>query len=345
MRKVIQNVTFEKSESDCRMQNLKNLLAYYNINLSVESIFGLGEGIDFKLVEHSIKGIPCMSIVGRNLEIEKVFSQNSGIDIIENRSEISNDQLDTKMKNELNLDNPILVNMDRYFLEFLNIKKAHFGLHNIVLIGYDDIKNTVLINDSLAKKTEEIDTSVFNLARLSKLELYPPSGIWMQLKAFEEPEILQYTHLKSIISNCKNIIYNNDDGINGIKKIISKLRVINKIQVSDKKVQEAYINFQLNYLSKLILEEEATRTLYRKIYGEYLIEISKKFKDKVFEKLGKDMIEISVIWHKMARSILSFKDYKTKLDISIKYFEKILIRETDFFEKLLIYSEKKIKVV
>lgn len=321
---------------DCRVTSLKNLLKDNGINITAIDIFGLGSGLDFSIFNGKMGKTPYISIIGRDLNLEKSLCKQLGIELKKHQSESKLDELDPKIKAKLKKGKKVMLNIDRYYLDYLTIKKTHFGLHSILLVDFDDEEKVVYVEDALADGINKIGYKLLNAAIHSDIDIFPPKGIWYELEVEDNIKPCRTDHVQAIHDCSSKMIYSKSSGISSVIKMLSILKKV-KIDFSDE-IKVAYLKFQINHLCQVIIGQESTQSLYRIVYGKYLVNTGANYGYKEFVKFGEDFIELGNKLNKLAKKFISQKDIAIKLEGFAHGIVDIFQEEKKLYYEMLSYT-------
>lgn len=128
-------------------------------------VFGLGGGLSFMYTRYP--GLtPPMYLVGRNADMELDFCRRLNI---ESRRQQTDDPVQAwaLVKAEIDAGRPVMVWCDIAELPYLRVRLSNTR-HDVVVIGYDDDLNTVLIVDNDRDEVQEIPMEAFQKAHGSQ---------------------------------------------------------------------------------------------------------------------------------------------------------------------------------
>ena len=337
MKHIIENFPFIKGASDCRIQCIRNLLYFYGIEDTDEMCFGLGEGLTFNYWLHKSGNIPLMVVLGRDLNTEKQLCGRFSIKMIKLQED--NDRVIKEIKN----NNPILIDVDRFYLDYLPTRKAHFGLHGILAIGYDTKYEELYINDYLVDKTIAYSIDKINLARNSNCKMFNPNNNIYICDASQANSYLEKAvYIKAINNVCKKMLSDETSvGINAMERLKDHIRVyIDLSKKNDTAEIRALIKMQMDYFSILIYEMEETKSFYRGIYSKFLNQVFNKFNLKNLKDMSIELLDISKDWTNLAVNIRLNSKLEDKLIGFYEGLSKLIIREKRFFSDLGKLSER-----
>lgn len=313
---------------DCRLITMSKLLEKSSITLSPAMCFGIGEGYDFKYwIEKNLK-VPMIVMMGNN-NCDETLLNNIGLNY-----EIINASHNLDLI--LNCNNNVMVDVDRYYLDYLGSKfgRSHFGKHVLLLSKCDE--QNYLCFDALDDSISQIGKEVVEKARFSEIQPFPPEGKGIYLSDVSQININEEIIKDVISNNMKQYISSDNHGIARFKSFIKQLEMLLPMLGEGKQV--AYFNVQLEFLCKYIREFETTQSFYRYIYRDFLNEVALEYKLQLENDIRR-VEELGERWHSLGEQMLKMKkdnsDIKKKIQTFI-YELKILYKaEKDFAEQLI----------
>lgn len=282
--------------SDCRLFCFRMLFSYYGYYPSETELFGYGEGIDLKLKNVSPLSTKVFLPVGRTDEFEINYAKKVGIPIkvgtFDEHCEF--DELISTFKMLIEKGKPVVVNVDRFYLDFLSIKKAHMGLHAVLVIGYDE--SSFIVLDGLNQnKINKIGYEDFYNAVMSKCPI--PTGKKYYYIEQEDyyilKEVNKYDFLRSI-KNASSFIL--DECIGPIKEYLSYLKLN---MFKNKEMIIKFMDIQRSLLIDSIREQERSHYFYRLLFFSHIKNnksfISKEYHKKMFGLFDKLKIALETL--------------------------------------------------
>ena len=124
-------------------------------------VFGLGGGLSFMYTRYP--GLtPPIYLVGRNADMELDFCQRLNIDSRRQQTD-DPDEAWRLLKNEIDHGRPVMVWCDIAELPYLRVRLSNTR-HDVVVVGYDDGRETVLIVDNDREDVQEVPMDAFRRA-------------------------------------------------------------------------------------------------------------------------------------------------------------------------------------
>lgn len=345
MKKII-NSFLPQGGKHCITNSLKQIFNFYNITISEEMLFGIASGLSFLYINQTNSPM----ITGRTkvFEFENKIAQRLNI-TIKCKSGKDYSKIHQKTKKLINQDNPILIYVDMPFLNYLGLdKNNHFGGHAVVLFGYDDETKQYYLSDRdnhdfsikvpygwISDDYHIVSYDEIEKARSSSYRPFPANNKYLIFDFNGYRKIDQNIILEAVHETCLTMLNPPAQllGINGILKFSKEILKWDKFSPS--KIRLAGIT---NYFQ--ISKDGGTGGgIFRKMYGEFLIESAAIVDDKRFVIIGKEFINISQSWDMIADYL-----WQLSLDGNIERLKQIsnLILEIYEREKNLYLKLEKI---
>lgn len=124
-------------------------------------VFGLGGGLSFMYTRYP--GLtPPIYLVGRNGDMELDFCRRLGIETRRQQTE-DPDEAWCWVKDEIDAGHPVMVWCDIAELPYLRVRLSNTR-HDVVVIGYDDDRNSVFIVDNDREEVQDVPMDAFRRA-------------------------------------------------------------------------------------------------------------------------------------------------------------------------------------
>lgn len=345
MKHVIQGFT-PTGGKHCVSNSIKQIFQYYNHSISEEMVLGLASGLNF--IYFDIKFNPYPLIGGRNKLMEFEENLAAALNItIEVHETASSKKAYEELKKQIEADVPVVVYVDMAELKYLGLPEdAHFGGHSIVVFGIDEEDQIAYISDRDAKGFKVtvneneipddyhmISLSELEKARGSKAKPYPPKNKWL---------VFDFTNMKPIDdSMIKTAIRKNLDfilhppmknlGVTGIRLFAEKLVTDWKTFDENKLKGSAFNAF-------IFINEKGGNGggIFRKMYGDFLIEASDICKGDLLQDYGTRLKVIGEEWDQVGFKLLDIyeKDRVDLLDEIAKDVNGLYEKEFELFTGL-----------
>jgi|SRR6056297_899518 len=333
----------------CVTNSIRQIFNYNNIDLSEEMIFGLSEGLNFFYFDYKNFDYPMTGGRSKLFEFEDNLATNLGIGLQIHKT-TSIKKAYRSLKENIENNNLLMVYVDMGELDYLYLPEGyHFGGHSIVVYGLLESKEEVYISDrdqkgfkvTMREEEKPNDYHILSIealknARNSKEKPYPPKNRWLEFN-FEKIKDVDETIIKTAIKNNVNAMIDppiRNLGVKGIKKFF-ELVVKDWSDFSIEKLKEAAFN-------TFIFINQVGGTgggIFRKMYGDFLIESAAICKDEKLKLFGHNLKDIGEDWDEVG---YQFYDIYEKEDDSLlenisKELEMIYYKEKELFNKLYNY--------
>ena len=296
----------------CITNSLKQIFYYYGHPISEAMIFGIASGISFAYI--NLADSPMVSGRTKPFVFEEKLAEQLGIKI---KCRKPKDYVNAvkKMKCMLDDKNPVLIYADMPYMSYLNLNKDnHFGGHAIVVFGYDDEKHCFYVSDrdnhdfsirtpggDISEDYHLVDYAEMEAARNSSYRPFPANNKFLEFD-FENIHdnkknlITSECIVSAINDSCSSMLNPPAQllGITGIKKF--EHEVLKWKNFDDDKLKIAGITnyFQINQ------DGGTGGGIFRKLYGEFLIEAESLYNELPLKEIGKSFIEVSKKWDLIA---------------------------------------------
>jgi len=185
MRKIVKGFV-HRPGFHCGSTSLRDVFEFHGHNFSENMLFGLNCGLGF--VYWSMKrSVPPIFIGGLGSRGIEDVCRMLGIEW-KKKTTTSAKKAWQAVKELIDNDVPVVLQVDMFYLDFWRGKTGHFGGHAIVLAGYDEEKGEAYVTDVRNEKIEKerrehglFTTSLESLteARRSKFKPFPPRNAWV----------------------------------------------------------------------------------------------------------------------------------------------------------------------
>lgn len=301
--------------------------------------FGLGEALTFEYWLDTNNKFPIIVINGFDFKMEeRLFNKFNIKRICHNSSKLDTQEI----INCIDKNNLVMLDVDRYYLDYLNIEKAHFGFHSIIIIGYK-IEYEILywgIIDGFKKEIIWYPDKNLCFARTSTDGILKANNKWYEFDCNNmenrKTKKLKYSLIKDSINNLsKKMLFNECSGINSLVKFSIELSKCAKYDNNMKDIMK----IEYFFLYRFIKEFEYTGTLSRGIYAKFLKECSEIYNYKFLKKSSINMHNISNEWKTLSQNMLKENDMTDKISLISSDIMKICKMEKQLYEYLEINTE------
>lgn len=294
----------------CVTNSLKQVFGYYGHSISEQMLFGIASGLSFLYI--NLANSPMISGRTKVFEFEEKLAERLNVKI-KFRQYKEYDVAFSKTIELLDNNNPVMVYVDMPYLDFLNLNKnSHFGGHAIVIFGYDNEEEVFYVSDrdnhdypirtpkgDIAKDYHLVSFEAMKQARSSNHRPFPVNNKFLEFDFNNYVEI-NTDIIKCAINDTCNTMLNpgaNLLGINGIKKFKNEIVKWDKFDTRKLKLAGT-----TNYF--MISKDGGTGGgIFRKMYGEFLLEANNLLCNKEIEDVGKQYIKLSEQWDVLADTL------------------------------------------
>lgn len=305
MKKVI-NEFKTSGGKHCITTALKQVFKYYKYPLTEEMIFGIGSGLSFVYI--NLDKSPMVSGRTKPFEFEKKLGERLNIEIKCKSSSKYKTAFDKTLK-LLDNNKPVLVYADMPYLDYLNLgEDSHFGGHAVVIFGYDNETKKFYISDRdnsdnairtpngyISKDYHLVDYKQVEMARSSNHRPFPANNKYLDIKFNDYKQVTSSIIFSAIKETCDNMLNAPAQllGLNGINKFSKEILKWSKFDEEKLKISGITNYFMIN------ADGGTGGGIFRKMYGDFLIQASKIVSCEEMEQLGIEYITISNKWDKV----------------------------------------------
>lgn len=329
----------------CVTTALKQVFNFYKYDISEEMLFGLGAGLGFVYI--NLANAPMISGRIKTVEFEEKIANRLNVKM-KYKSSKKYSQVFDKTKQKIERNEPVLVFVDMPYLKYMNLNEDnHFGGHAIVLFGYDDKKKVFFVSDrdnsdypirtpkgDIAEDFHLVKYSDMEKARSSNHRPFPANNKYLEIDLSTYKPVTPRIIIEAIRETSNNMQNSPAGllGINGIKKFSIEVLKWSKFETS--KLMRAGIT---NYF--MISADGGTGGgIFRKMYGNFLIEASQIIESNIVEKLGNRYLGVSKKWDEIAGLLWALSETGNSgilKEISV-ISQDIFIEETDILKNMQV---------
>ena len=319
MRKMVKGF-IHRPGAHCGSTSLRDVFEFHGHKFSEDMVFGLNCGLGF--VYWSMKrSVPPIFIGGLGSRGIEDVCRILGIRW-KKKTTTSAKKAWQAVKELIDNDVPVVLQVDMFYLDFWRGKTGHFGGHAIVLAGYDEERGEAYVTDVRNEKIEAerredglFATSLESLAeaRSSTFKPFPPRNAWVTFAFPKELVPLEKAIKTAIKTNAGRFLESpiKNFGIKGIRHFANQLikwpdiihgTVYDPIQF---KAQVPMLKLNL-FLAYAFMEEAGTGGgLFRRIYSRFLKESSDVLHAKILREASDLMMKSADIWTEIAHVLLA----------------------------------------
>jgi len=296
----------------CITNSLKQIFYYYGYPISEAMLFGIASGISFAYI--NLVNSPMVSGRTKPFEFEEKLAEQLGIQI-KCRKPKDYVTASKKMKYMIDNNSPVLIYADMPYMGYLNLNKDnHFGGHAVVVFGYDDEKQCFYLSDrdnhdyairtplgDISEDYHLVDYLEMEKARNSNYRPFPANNKYLEFNfesVYENKKniITRECIVSAIKDSCKSMLNPPAQllGVNGIKKFEHEVLKWKNFDSDKLKIAGITNYFQINQ------DGGTGGGIFRKLYGEFLIEAESLYNELPLKEVGKSLIEVSEKWDLIA---------------------------------------------
>ena len=322
MRQVLDNY-IHTTGRHCGTASVSAVLRFHGHEISEAMVIGLAGGIDF-FYGHSPQMSPSHFWGGRHFFLEKEFFDRVGVPG-KVRQTTDPEKAWQWVKREIDAGRPALVQADIRWLDYYNTK-THFGGHKIVVVGYDDQRQTALISDSEFAALQEIPLADLARARSQTAMPWQLENDWFDMQASRALRPLSVTAPEAIAELAARMLSDRDMmGLGGMERAARDLPTWG--EAPDWKWC-ARFGYQ-------ILEKRGTGGgNFRKLYAAFLEEIQQHCALVAEAGLAAKMALIGDAWTDLAYDLRAISELETPagFDAAAVKLQHLVELEREFFE-------------
>lgn len=304
----------------CITNSLKQIFNYYNHPMTEEMLFGIASGLSFTYL--NLSSGPFISGRTKVFEFEEKLARRLNISI-KCKQSTSFERTTQKIKKLVSSNTPVLTYVDMYYLKYLHMY-GHFGGHSVILFGYDDQNEVFYISDrdnnDVSVNTPKGDIhsdyhlvpyDQFKNARSSKNKPYPTNNKYLEIDFTNYCEVNNSILKKSILEVCNNMLSNvtQMNGVNGIRKFSKEIKKWDKLD------PKTFHNTCINNFFQIDAGGGTGGGIFRKMYGQFLIESGNLLDNDIVRECGKKLIQVSYDWDKLSINLFQLGKSRSKLTL------------------------------
>jgi len=299
----------------CGSTSLRDIFEFHGRKFSEEMVFGLNCGLGF--VYWPAKGaVPPIFVGGLGSRGIEDICRILGIKW-EKKTTTSTKKAWQAVKELIDNDVPVMLQVDMFYLDYFRGKTGHFGGHAVVLAGYDEERREAYVTDVHNEKIEAkrredrlFVTSLESLAkaRISTFKPFPPRNAWCTFAFPRELTPLNKAIKMALKTNAERFLNPpiRNLGIKGIRRFANQVikwpdiihgTIFDPIQF---KAEISMLRLNL-FLAYAFIEEAGTGGgLFRRIYSRFLREACDLLHVKILREASDLMMKSADIWTEIA---------------------------------------------
>lgn len=309
MQNVVKNF-IPQGGKHCITNSLKQIFSYYGYTLSEEMMFGLASGLSFLYLNQSSS--PMVNGRIKVFDFEKKIADRLNISI-QCKSGSDYKKINQLSKDMIDQNKPILIYVDMPYLSYLGLpKNSHFGGHAVVLFGYDNDLEQFWISDrdnhdypirtpfgKIAEDYHLVSYQEMEQARSSAHRPFPAKNKYLFIDFQGYRQVDRSILTQAIAETCDSMLNPPAKllGVNGILKFSAEILKWEKFSPDKLKLSGTTNYFQISK------DGGTGGGIFRKMYGDFLIEAAVTMDNKNIAMLGKQFLEVAKQWDKIAKDL------------------------------------------
>ena len=289
----------------CTSSALRNVFEFNGIPLSEEMIFGLGGGMGLGYLKFKNQN---PMIGGRQNDFEKNLAKLLNIPLKIFRTK-NQEEGWNRLRSYLENNQPMAINIDMAYLPYrlgdLPRDDYHFGMHGVVICGYNPEKKTVSIADTEYKQIQEITLEELSAGRNASYNRWlDPYNFIYEFDFSQEPP-----KLRDIIPQA---IRNNGSSLQKSSRVMRLMGIHSGPKGLETFAEdlEDWINLPLDVLKDRCMEITGYISEYgtgggffRFLYSRFLLECADIMEDEKLEDLSNKYAKLGEEWEKFSKKI------------------------------------------
>jgi len=249
-------------------------------------------------------------------------------------------------KDMIDQNKPILIYVDMPYLSYLGLNKnSHFGGHAVVLFGYDNELEQFWISDrdnhdcpirtpfgEIAEDYHLVSYREMEQARSSTYKPFPAKNKYLLFDFHGYKQIDREILTEAIAETCDTMLNPPAKllGVDGILKFSTEILKWEKFSLDKLKLSGTTNYFQISK------DGGTGGGIFRKMYGDFLIEAAVILENKNIAMLGKHFLEVAKQWDKIAEDLwqLSLSGSVSLLQKMSKEIKGIYCQEKNLYQSL-----------
>jgi len=321
LRKLVDGFT-HKVGAHCESTALRDVFEHLGFSFSEEMLFGLDGTFGFIYWKRK-DSVPPLGVGGKVAMFPHKLPSLLGFNVKE-KTTTSQKRAWNHVKELIDRNIPVILHADMAFLDYMRVPKngEHFGVHTIVLAGYDLERREAYVADSKFPGLQTVSLENLVKARSSTFKPFPPRNMWFEFTLPQKLKPLDQAIKAAITETAKNMLEPPVKifGIEGTRYLADDITNWPKI------LPQPRLSHTL-LLGYVWIEEAGTGgSVFRKLYSGFLREASDVLRSEEIKKASQLITESGNAWTDAAKMLL--KGSKTSnlnetIDILTEVKEKI----------------------
>ncbi len=289
----------------CTSSALRNVFEFNGIPLSEEMIFGLGNGMGLGYLKFKNKN---PMIGGRQNDFEKNLAKLLNIPLKIFRTK-NQEEGWNRLRSYLEKDQPMAINIDMAYLPYrlgdLPRDDYHFGMHGVVVCGYNPERNTVSIADTEYEQIQEITLEELSAGRNASYNRWlDPYNFIYEFDFTQEPPHLREVIPQAIRNNGASLQKSSRVmGLMGIHGGPKGLEIFAKDLENWIDLPQEVLKDRCKEIAGYISEYGTGGGFFRFLYSRFLLECADIMEDEKLRDLSNKYAKLGEEWEKFSKKI------------------------------------------
>lgn len=315
--------------SHCTTTILRTLTNAAGYNFTEAYCLGLSSGLGYTYQKYV--GLDYNFFTGRNENLEENLVNVLGGKLIKGTTDDPADGWE-QVKTMLDHHVPIVLEVDMMKLEYIrkaiDLKKEfHFGLHSVLLVGYDE--SSAYLLDYMWQQPIKVSLKELENARNSQEAPIKPLNRWKALFIQNNDTFdLKFATLQAIQINVHKYLqpYAFKMGLEGLEMFAREL----ELWFKTKKIEELRNNF---YMAYALFEKVGTGGgNFRRMYARFIDEANRVMPRQEFAALSKIYSELFRLWRSFSNLLAKLSELDA-MDEMYTYQPEVLRQINEICEK------------
>ncbi len=262
----LRKMTIPEEFCDCRFFCFRALLSLYGYFPSEEDMLGLGDGLSLQLLNVSPLSTKIYCPIGRVMNFEADYGERVGIGIT--GAQFTPDRILSQIREKIDAGDPIIANVDRYYLPYLSIQRAHVGYHTVLVFGYDDESQTLKLLDGLTgPEVIDLPYDTFEKAVLSDCPI-PTNRLWYFLdrgRCVPEKQTTEKEIAGLLRNTCRRVLAETESA----GGFVTAMKGYLNAGAASPQIRK-FLDVQSNVFFPCFHEQERYRAFYRKTFFAFV---------------------------------------------------------------------------
>jgi len=309
----------------CGTTSISRLLHFYGREISEPMCLGLGQGIDFAYLADPQMN-PSHYWLGRWADLESDCLTALGVAHATHRTE------DAALawqwvKDEIDAGRPAMIQADIRWLDYYHTK-THFGGHKIIVVGYDEQKQTALLSDNEFPEMQEVPLAGLAKARSQTAPPWILQNEWFEVHVPEHLISLDTAVPAAVATLARRLL--SDRG-----SVLGMTAFANAVRDLPRWAEAADWQWCARFGYQIIEKRGTGGGNFRKMYAEFLREAIPHCPDVLRLELPARMEEIATRWTALAAQLKEVSEREQPgdgFDVAAELLAQVFRNEREYYE-------------